>query len=99
MIRVTLSLVLAAFLWALAAPQADAQVVCGERTEILERLQEEFSETPQSIGVSEDGALVEVVVSPSGGWTILVTYPKRQSCVVAAGKGWETLLVPVGQPT
>ena len=67
MIRVTLSLVLAVFLWALAAQQADAQVVCGERAEILERLQEEFSETPQSIAVSEDGALVEVVVSPSGG--------------------------------
>ncbi len=40
------------------------------------------------------------MVSPSGGWTILVTYPKRPSCVVATGEGWENLLVPVpaGQP-
>ncbi len=40
------------------------------------------------------------MVSPTGGWTILVTYPKRPSCVVATGDGWESLLVlvPAGQP-
>ena len=100
MIRLTLSLIVAGFLWTAAAPQAEAQTLCGERTEILDRLEQQFAETPQAIGLSEDGALVEVMVSPSGGWTILVTYPKRPSCVVATGEGWESLLVPVpaGQP-
>ncbi len=100
MIRLTLSLIVAAILWGATAPQAHAQALCGERTELLERLEQEFSETPQALGLSEDGALIEVMVSPSGGWTILVTYPKRPSCVVATGKGWESLLVPVpaGQP-
>ncbi len=100
MIRLTLSLIVAGFLWTAAAPQAAAQTLCGERAEILDRLEQRFAETPQAIGLSEDGALVEVVVSPTGGWTILVTYPKRPSCVVATGKGWESLLVPVpaGQP-
>ncbi len=106
MIRFALSLIVAAFLWSAAAPQAGAQVaagaaeaVCGERAEILDRLEREFSETPQALGLSGDGALIEIVVSPSGGWTILVTYPKRPSCVVAAGDGWETHLIQVGQPT
>ena len=100
MIRLTLSLIIAGLLWISAAPQADAQPVCGDRTEILERLAQEFAETPQAVGLSQDGALIEVMVSPSGGWTILVTYPKRPSCVVATGEGWESLLVPVpaGQP-
>ena len=76
------------------------QALCGERNALVERLEREFSETPQALGLSEDGALVEVMVSPTGGWTILVTYPKRPSCVVATGEGWESLLVPVpaGQP-
>ncbi len=98
MIRLTLSLIVAGFLWTAAAPRAEAQTLCGERAEILERLERQFAETPQAIGLSEDGALVEVVVSPTGGWTILVTYPKRPSCVVATGKGWETLLISAGQP-
>ncbi len=100
MIRLTLSLIVAALLWTVAAPQAHAQALCGDRAELLERLEQEFSETPQALGLSEDGSLIEVMVSPSGGWTILVTYPKRPSCVVATGEGWESLLVPVpaGQP-
>ncbi len=100
MIRLTLSLIFAAFLWTGAAPQAHAQALCGDRAQLIERLEQEFSETPQALGLSEDGGLVEVMVSPSGGWTILVTYPKRPSCVVATGEGWESLLVPVpvGQP-
>ena len=100
MIRLTLGLIIAAFLWGAAAPQAHAQALCGERSALVERLEREFSETPQALGLSEDGALVEIMVSPSGGWTILLTYPKRPSCVVATGEGWESLLVPVpaGQP-
>ncbi len=98
MIRLTLGLIVAAFLWTATAPPADAQAVCGPRAEILERLEEKFAETPQAIGLSEDGALIEIVVSPSGGWTILATYPRRPSCVVATGKDWETLLIPAGQP-
>ena len=100
MIRLTLSLIVAAILWTGAAPQAHAQALCGERSALVERLEQEFSETPQALGLSEDGALVEVMVSPSGGWTILVTYPKRPSCVVATGEGWESLLVlaPAGRP-
>ncbi len=98
MFRLTFSLVIAGMLWIAAAPQADAQTVCGERGEILDRLAQEFAETPQAVGLSEDGALVEVVVSPSGGWTILVTYPRRPTCVVATGENWEALTIPAGQP-
>lgn len=73
---------------------AVAQTFCGPRAEILDRLEKQYSETPHALGLSTDGALVEVVVSPSGGWTILVTYPKKQSCVIATGEGWESLLAP-----
>ncbi len=98
MFRLTFSLIIAGLLWISAAPQADAQTVCGARAEILERLTQDFAETPQAVGLSQDGALVEVMVSPSGGWTILVTYPRRPTCVVATGESWEALTIPAGQP-
>ena len=98
MFRLTFSLIIAGLLWIAVAPQAEAQTVCGPRAEILERLTQDFAETPRAVGLSQDGALVEVMVSPSGGWTILVTYPRRPTCVVATGESWEALTIPAGQP-
>jgi hypothetical protein len=73
-----------------------ARPVCGERTEILKRLEQRHDEKPQALGLSADGGVLEVLVSPEGGWTILVTYPKRPTCVVAVGQAWQTLQL-VGQ--
>jgi hypothetical protein len=74
-----------------------APKLCGERDQILKRLEQAHDETPRAIGLSGDGAVVEVLVSPDGGWTMLVTYPKRPTCVVAAGAAWEMLQL-TGQP-
>jgi hypothetical protein len=70
-------------------PAAAAPKLCGDRAQILERLEQAHQETPQAIGLSGDGGVVEVLVSPEGGWTMLLTYPKRPTCVVAAGPAWE----------
>jgi hypothetical protein len=78
-------------------PAAAAPNLCGHRDQILKRLEQIHQETPQAIGLSGDGGVVEVVVSPDGGWTMLVTYPRRPTCVVAAGAAWEMLQV-VGEP-
>jgi hypothetical protein len=79
-----------------AAPTPTARPVCGDRAEILKRLEQRHDETPQAMGLSADGGILEVLVSPEGGWTILVTYPKRPTCVVAVGQAWQTLAI-VGQ--
>jgi hypothetical protein len=80
----------------LYAQTAQARPVCGDRAEILKRLEQRHQETPQAMGLSADGGVLEVLVSPEGGWTILVTYPKRPTCVVAVGQAWQTLSI-VGQ--
>jgi hypothetical protein len=41
--------------------------------------------------------LVEVLVSPNGSWTMLLTYPSHPTCVVATGVAWEILQL-AGQP-
>lgn len=75
---------------------ADAATRCGDRALLLERLEQRHHETRQALGLSADGGVLELLVAPDGGWTILVTYPKRPTCVVAVGRSWQTLTL-VGQ--
>lgn len=87
-----------ALLAALGVPGAAqaGRAFCGDREQILDRLQQKHHETPQALGLSADGGLLELLVSPEGGWTILVTYPSRPSCIVAVGEKWQMLTL-VGQ--
>jgi hypothetical protein len=83
---------------ALASPPADAAPkLCGDRGQILEGLAQAHDETPQALGLSGDGGVIEVLVSPEGGWTMLITYPKRPTCVVATGEAWQILHL-AGEP-
>lgn len=97
MLRLTLALFLTGWLWTMGTTPSAAQPVCGDHAEIRERLETAYAEKPQAIGLSQDGGLVEVLVSPSGGWTILITYPDRPTCVVATGESWESQLIVLGQ--
>jgi hypothetical protein len=79
-------------------PAAAAPKLCGDRDQILHGLARAREETPQAIGLSGDGAVIEVLVSPDGGWTMLITYPSRPTCIVATGEAWQIRQV-AGQPT
>lgn len=81
----------------LVSQPAEAAARCGDRQEILKVLQQKHEETPRALGLSADGGVLEILVSPEGGWTILVTYPKRPTCVVAVGEAFQ-LLQLTGQP-
>ncbi len=78
---------------------AQAEPVCGMHRQLIEALQSSHSETPQAMGVTAEGALIQVMVSPAGGWTILVTVPKGPSCIVATGQDWQSQVVLTGQET
>lgn len=73
-------------------PSFAVSKVCGDRAQMLAKLDQRYSEKPQALGLSSDGGVIEVLVSPEGGWTILVTYPKRPTCVVAVGQAWQMVL-------
>jgi hypothetical protein len=82
-----------------AAVSGSAQAAprCGDRDAILKTLEQRHEETPQALGLSADGGVLEILVSPEGGWTILVTYPKRPTCVLAVGEAGQMLPV-AGRP-
>lgn len=84
----SLIIMLTAFL---AAAPAFAQVLCAKHADLLKHLADRYGEQPHAIAFTDQGSLVEVMVSPTGSWTIVITAPGRPSCIVATGKEWETV--------
>ncbi len=90
---------LGAMMLVLLADQAIGQTICGDRTELVSRLEKGFAESPRSLGLASNGAVFEVFLSAKGTWSLVVTHPNGQSCLIAAGEAWENLPLPVkGQP-
>lgn len=68
---------------------AQAAPACASHDEALALLAQKYQERRVAVGVTSAGGLVEVLASKDGAtWTILVTQPNGQSCIVSAGEGW-----------
>ncbi len=79
-----------AFVALLSLP-AQAQTLCGERANFLKHLGKNHQEAPTSMGLTSTGKIIEVFTSEGGTWTILITDPDGNSCLVAAGEAWEAI--------
>jgi len=65
---------------------------CADRALVLERLATAYGESRQSIGLGADNSVIEVFASTeTGTWTITVTLPSGQTCLVASGQAFEVL--------
>ncbi|WP_406872860.1 hypothetical protein WHT83_02420 [Aminobacter sp. P9b] len=76
----------------LTAVPAQAQFVCDTHDALVLRLAEAFQEKKIGYGVVGNSAVIEVFVSATGTWTMLMTDVRGRSCIVAAGDGWESTL-------
>ncbi len=64
---------------------------CGERTAIIERLESGYGETRTAAGLSTQSGMIEIFASEeTGTWTIIMTMPTGQSCLMAAGNSWDS---------
>lgn len=70
---------------------AHSATICGNRTQMVNALSQEYSEQPAFEALTSDGKLMEVLTSEKGTWTVLLTSPVGRTCVVAAGTSWDTL--------
>ncbi|QDO97897.1 hypothetical protein FNB15_11745 [Ferrovibrio terrae] len=71
-------------------PAAQAQqqaTLCGLRDDMGTMLDQRFGEQPQAGGIVGD-RIVELLVSQTGSWTILITSADGRSCVVTGGDDW-----------
>ncbi len=87
------TLALTAALVTTSSESAAQQVPCNQRDKVLGQLAQKYQEVPVAMGVTNRGGLVEVLSTDDGKtWTIIISSPNGQSCVVAAGDGWRALL-------
>ena len=62
---------------------------CGERGQIISRLEGKYGETQRGYGLQRGEAVVEVYASEATGtWTILLSMPNGLACLMAAGENW-----------
>ena len=90
LLAVTSAVVLAAATPDIAAAQS---VPCSDRTKALEYLTNTYAEAPVAMGLTNNGAVLEVLASEAGdSWTIMVTMPNGTACMIAAGESWEPVV-------
>ncbi len=75
-----------------ATTSAQTPTPCGDRSMIVERLDTGYSEKPVAMGLSVNGAIVEVFASQNGSFTIVTTRPSGLSCILVTGESWEGLM-------
>lgn len=94
MSRTALALVaLAGIATAMPLPAAAQSLqACGKRTDILKHLAAQYQEKPVSIGLADNGSLVEILTTADGEtWTLIFSQPNGVSCLVASGKDWQSI--------
>lgn len=67
---------------------AQQRQLCAPRAALLEKLSQDFGETPYSSGVDGGGNLMEIMTGPKGSWTLLIVRPDKIACIVGSGEGW-----------
>ncbi|HVG48767.1 MAG TPA: hypothetical protein VM899_11605 [Rubellimicrobium sp.] len=91
MIRLTTAAVL------LSAGMAQAEgAQCSEHDAMTRMLAEHWGESRQSIALDAADSMVELFASPdTGTWTLTVTEPGGQTCMVASGHSFEMTKEPL----
>ncbi|HEX9703182.1 MAG TPA: hypothetical protein VGA19_10040 [Rhodospirillales bacterium] len=65
--------------------------ICGSHEAVVKTLNGKYAEKPVSMGLANNGTVVEVLSSEDGSWTIVMTTPNGVSCLLAAGDYWQSL--------
>lgn len=83
----------------ISANAANAQQVCTVRNEAVVLLEERFDEQVAGRGLAGDGQqMLELFVSETGSWTVLVSDTQGRSCVLASGESWQAKPLVLGDP-
>jgi len=72
----------------LTTSNAYSQNVCAERLELIKRLWDKWQEEPLAKAIVNDNNVIEVFVSKSRSWTIIISDRSGRSCVVSTGRDW-----------
>jgi len=80
----TLSL---ALILASCAPAHAQETKCGPTKDVYQQLTDKHGESRQVWAETQNNEVIEMWASAKG-WTVFVTLPNGQSCLVASGENW-----------
>jgi hypothetical protein len=86
---------LAAALLAAGTASTQAQQNCGPHGDLVAHLGDRYQERQLGYGTVGNFAIMEIYVSDTGTWTVIVTDVAGKSCIVAAGEAWETTIAAI----
>lgn len=64
---------------------------CGKRAAVVADLNANYAERPKSVGIADNGTVLEVLTAKSGTWSILMTLPDGITCLIWFGEYWQDL--------
>ena len=68
---------------------ANAAMACGPHKKLTKALTGKYKEARKGLGLVASRRVMEVFVSESGSWTLVMTDLNGVSCIIAAGHSWE----------
>ena len=71
--------------------EASAMRACAPYDTIKKSLSGKYKETRKAYGLAGGKQLLEVFVSETGTWTVVVTNLQGMACVLAVGDSWEDM--------
>lgn len=92
MVRSPKMTLLAAIATVALSGTAQAEPKCFDHGKILSQFANVYKEAPVAGGMTADGRLIEVLSTDDGlTWTLIVSKPDGESCVIMAGEGWRKM--------
>ncbi len=76
------------------ATPASAQELCGDHGKMIGYLDRDYKERRSGLGLTANGAVVELYTAHTGSWTLLITKPGGTTCVIGSGDAWEARNAP-----
>lgn len=84
----------------LSATAGNAQVLCGPRDTAVSQLESQYNERVVGRGlVDSSRGMVELFVSETGTWSVVVTDTNKRSCFLASGVSWTKAPLLVDDPS
>ncbi|MHA1565199.1 MAG: hypothetical protein ACTSX7_07805 [Alphaproteobacteria bacterium] len=75
-------------------PPAPSRIVCSAHRALASVLKNRYGERRRGAGLASSQRVVELYISATGTWTILVTSVEGQSCLLATGRAWQEMQPP-----
>ncbi len=69
-----------------------AEILCEPRDRMEQRLSQTFIATRSALGVRSPDQVMEVWTDARGDWALVMRYANGQSCIVAMGEDWMTVV-------